>query len=218
MDPTQLMGIVKLTDFKSAVKKRTKKVPLPIIAHARLVQEINFVQKRLQEFMRIGKERVQREQNKKAAVANNTAVTCSCCFDDNARGDMIECSWNGHLFCVDCLQNYAKNQVFGTGNFGINAETRKPNLDLLCFHPDGCKSNFERAMIEKAFPPDLLKKYDAMQCQISIEAAGLNNELSSCPGCGFQAALPETQRIFQCPDCMLESCRDCGEPAHIPLR
>lgn len=43
---------------------------------------------------------------------------------------------------------------------------------------------------------------------------------SSCPKCGYQADLPENLVVFQCPveDCRYESCRHCGQAAHVPLR
>lgn len=43
---------------------------------------------------------------------------------------------------------------------------------------------------------------------------------SSCPKCGIQAEIPQAQMIFQCPEasCGQETCKLCGEPAHIPLK
>ncbi len=41
---------------------------------------------------------------------------------------------------------------------------------------------------------------------------------SKCPKCDFQAIAPETEQIFYCPECRYESCRRCGEAAHIPFR
>ena len=43
---------------------------------------------------------------------------------------------------------------------------------------------------------------------------------STCPKCNYQAELPPTQMIFHCPavECGQETCRKCGEPAHIPLK
>lgn len=43
---------------------------------------------------------------------------------------------------------------------------------------------------------------------------------SSCPKCNYQAELPPTQMIFHCPvaECGQETCKKCGEPAHIPVK
>ena len=41
---------------------------------------------------------------------------------------------------------------------------------------------------------------------------------SKCPKCDFQAIVPETEQIFDCPQCQHQSCRKCGEDPHIPLR
>ena len=85
---------------------------------------------------------------------------------------MVSCRDEGHLFCVDCLKAYAENSVFGAGNLGIDKETKQPALELKCFHSDGCCSGFNRSALEKALPESLFKKYDEIQFQVSLEAAG----------------------------------------------
>ena len=50
-----------------------------------------------------------------------------------------------------------------------------------------------------------------------LEEAGLKG-LCKCLHCDFQASLPESAMIFQCPSSEFESCRKCGEESHIPLR
>lgn len=138
---------------------------------------------------------------------------------------MVACRDEGHLFCVDCLKSYAENQLFGQGNLGIDKATKQPALELKCFYGggggggDGCSSGFQRELLEKSLPARTLKKYDDVQCQISVGKAGLD-DLCSCPKCDFQAALPPNEKVFRCPvaSCGFESCRDCGEAAHVPLR
>lgn len=52
-----------------------------------------------------------------------------------------------------------------------------------------------------------------------MKAAGIE-DLEFCPFCDF-ATIPITDnKIFQClnPDCMKESCRQCKETSHVPLR
>ncbi len=59
-----------------------------------------------------------------------------------------------------------------------------------------------------------------MQAKAQIEQAGLGGNLAMCPKCGYQAEVPETQNIFECPveGCHFVSCRKCGKKSHIPLR
>lgn len=113
-------------------------------------------------------------------------------------------------------------QVFGNGNLGVDKATKKPALELKCFYggDGGCISGFHRACLEKSFPKRTLCKYDEIQFQITVERAGLNDDMCSCPKCGFQASLPPSMKVFHCPDasCGYESCRECGEASHIPLR
>ena len=163
--------------------------------------------------------RKNRENNKKIVQNNGTGVDCSCCYDAYAFQDMIPCKNEGHLFCVDCVKSFAENQIFGAGNLGVDAKSKKPALELQCFHADGCGSGFHRSYLEKALPSKTMKKYDEIQFQISVEQAGLD-ELGSCPKCEFQALVPATQKLFLCPvvGCGFESCRECGEESHIPLR
>ena len=204
---------------RTTVKISRKKSTQPLITDETLKEEIQYVQNKLQEWIQIARGKTDRKINREKALADHTAMDCSCCFEEVAVQDMVSCRDQGHLFCVDCLKAYAENSIFGAGNLGIDKETKQPALELKCFHSDGCSSGFNRSALETALPPKSLQKYDEIQFQVSIEAAGIN-DMCSCPKCGFQAALPPTQKVFQCPniDCRYESCRECGEAAHIPLR
>jgi len=193
-----------------------------LVSNEILLEEIRFVKTKLREWM--DAQRLKREQKvaQERAQQQGTALECGCCFDSYPFEAMVACRDEGHLFCTDCLKLYAEQQVFGQGNLGIDKKTKQPALELLCCYGggDGCSSGFHRGCLEKALPPKTLQKYDEVQFQISIERAGLSHNVCSCPKCGFQADVPETQRVFQCPvaECGYASCRDCGEAAHIPLR
>lgn len=52
-----------------------------------------------------------------------------------------------------------------------------------------------------------------------VKAAGIEN-LESCPFCDFATIPNPESKLFQClnPDCMKESCRQCKETSHVPLR
>lgn len=52
-----------------------------------------------------------------------------------------------------------------------------------------------------------------------VKAAGIE-DLEMCPFCDFATIPAEADKIFRClnPECMKESCRQCKEPSHIPLK
>ena len=125
-----------------------------------------YVTFKLDAWQKDAKVHYDRQKNKEASQREGTGVECSCCFDKCAIGDMVSCRDEGHLFCCDCLQAFAENQIFGAGNLGIDPETKKPALELMCFHGDGCRSGFGRACLEKALPIKTIEKYDSIQFQI----------------------------------------------------
>jgi TRIAD3 protein (E3 ubiquitin-protein ligase RNF216) len=219
MSQQQIEELEQLANTSNVVLKTHRRNYQSFVTDAILAEEVNFVETKLSTWMASMEKRANRAQNKKNAQATHTGMECSCCFDEVAVEDMVSCRDEGHLFCVDCLKSFAETQIFGMGNLGIDKETKKRSLELKCFHSDGCASGFGRSGLEKALPKRSLEKYDEVQFILSVEVAGLD-DIVSCPNCGYQAALQPSQRVFKCPviDCLYESCRECGEAAHIPLR
>lgn len=126
--------------------------------------------------------------------------------------EMIKC-YEGHLFCMDCLRRYAEEKVFGNGDLG-----KKGCTELCCMDMSGCQSFFSREQLLKSLSEKVMKRYDELQTTLVLEKAGLVDDICKCPKCDFQASLPESQNVLQCPACGFESCRKCGEESHIPLR
>jgi len=215
----QICGAASRTPTLKKPRKQNCKVA---VSNNILEEEIRFVKNKLLEYMETQSKRRERLKAQEEAQKEGTAVECSCCFDSYPFDDMVACREEAHLFCSDCLKMYVQNQVFGQGNLGIDKRTKQPALELLCCYggdAEGCSSGFDRHYLEKALPPKTLKKYDEVQFTVSIQRAGLST-VCSCPKCGFQADVPETQKVFQCPvvECSYASCRECGEASHIPLR
>jgi TRIAD3 protein (E3 ubiquitin-protein ligase RNF216) len=220
LDDDQMKRMNDLIKYpKAALKTPRRSMPAPLVTDMTLLDEMVYVKQKQEEWMDIARQRSNRQKNKVACQRAGTAMECSCCYDNVAIGDMVACRDEGHLFCVDCLKSFAENQVFGSGNLGFDKEKKQPALELKCFHGDGCSSGFNRACLEKALPLKVLRKHDELQFQVSIERAGLSDVIE-CPKCGFQAALDASLKVFSCPveDCQYESCRDCREAAHVPLR
>lgn len=199
-------------------RKSSRKRMVPRVTDPILQEEMRYAQGKLQDFMDIGRKHDSMEKKQKLAKAMGVAMDCSCCYDGYDIDDMVACTREGHLFCVGCLKQYAESQIFGVGNLGVDRETKKPAHELKCFHGD-CSSGFDRPTLEKALPERTLKKYDEIQFNISLQAAGLAN-MVTCPKCEFQAELPYDQKFLVCPvdTCKYESCRECGEAAHVGIR
>jgi TRIAD3 protein (E3 ubiquitin-protein ligase RNF216) len=188
-----------------------------MVTEATLVREVQYVQQKVQEWLETIRIRQQRQHDKEVSQREGTAVECLCCFDSYPLEDMVACKFEGHLFCRDCLKSYAENLLFGQNNLGMDKRfPQKPALELQCFYSDDCCSGFEREFLKKALPPKTLETYDKIQFEVSIQRAGVPT--AKCPKCQFQADVPPEQKIFSCPACEYESCRECGEAAHIPLR
>ncbi|KAL7570694.1 hypothetical protein ACA910_017818 [Epithemia clementina (nom. ined.)] len=189
-----------------------------VVTDAILLEEMEYVRQKVQDWLDMASNHIQRKHNQEKAQSTNTGVECMCCFDNFLIEDMCACRDEGHLFCVDCLQGFADSQIFGLGHLGAaDKETKQPAMELLCFHAD-CQSGFSRDILEKALPRATLEKYDELQFQIAVQAAALTN-LVTCPKCEFQVQVdsnPEAQRQFTCPmdDCKFESCRLCRLPWH----
>ena len=124
------------------------------------------------------------------------------------------------MFCKACIVQYVESQVFGSGNLGIDKETKKPALEIKCCEGSGCSSGFPEEILQNVLPPKTWEKYSEMQARAQIEQAGLGANLAMCPKCGYQAEVPQMQNIFECPveSCQFRSCRKCGKASHIPLR
>ena len=189
----------------------------PTISDEILKQEVEFVETKLKEWIQSVEHNMNLRAKRQIAIREGSAVDCGCCFDQFVFDEMLQCR-DGHLFCRDCLSSYVENQVFANGNFGVNTKTKEPNLELVCFHGDGCAAGFDRHILVIALKPAVLQKYDELQTRVSLAKAGLDQSMCTCPKCGFSAEIPETQNVFACLLCGFESCRHCWEPSHIPLR
>lgn len=141
-----------------------------------LIEEIAFVSHKIREWTNEVETTMQRYSARKCAIEEGSALECPCCYEQVAPDELVACQ-DAHLFCLDCLSNYATNKVFSNGSFGVHPETKAPALELLCFHGDGCSSGFDRFMLQKALKPKILERYDELQSQLSLEQAGLRDTI-----------------------------------------
>jgi E3 ubiquitin-protein ligase RNF216 len=239
-------------------KRRTISKMVTSITDEILKEEVSFARQKLSQWMASVEKKIQLKSARTRAQAAGTAIECTCCCEKVCVEEMTHCN-AGHMLCMDCLRSYAEHQIFGSGNFGVDRETKKPALDLKCCHGDGCNASFPERFLQITLTEKALEKYNELQFSISVEKAGLKEEMrsvavslwiqalsflllcvarcpskpsltlpclcpifdhSSCPKCGFQAHVPDTQMVFECPmsTCLFHSCRKCQQESHIPLR
>jgi hypothetical protein len=138
-----------------------------------LIEEISYVKQKESEWTEEVNMRLARKDSRAAAEKAGATIECPCCCVDVALEEMIACREEGHLFCVDCLRRFAENQIFSMGSFGVDRKTKKPATDLLCMHSDGCSSGFDITHLRKALPDKIMAKYNELQYQAAVDAAGI---------------------------------------------
>ena len=193
---------------KSITLKRPRQRIQQVVISNELKEEIEFINEKLKEARTIVAQIKARVLAREEARLKNMLRECGCCCDEFASMEMTKCTY-GHEFCVDCLRKYAEEQLFGL---------QRPTL--LCMNVgDNCSGTFRQTELERSLSKRALLKWNEASFQQAMEAAGLTN-IAKCPKCEFQAELPETEMVFHCPaqGCGFESCRKCGEEAHVPLK
>eukprot|EP00899_Mesostigma_viride_P028474 jgi/Mesvir1/8811/Mv02712-RA.1 len=134
-------------------------------------------------------------------------VDCGCCYGDYPIQLMVQCQ-QAHLFCRDCVKRFVEEVLFGT----TRAERGLP-----CRSTDGCEALIPESQLQAALPPGLLEKFERKCVADSVQRAQLPG-LTNCHACEYAAELPEGSSILDCPNCNKQTCKGCGEEAHIPLR
>ncbi|KAK7065166.1 hypothetical protein SK128_014878 [Halocaridina rubra] len=143
-------------------------------------------------------------------LAENLSIECGICLEENILGiDTSTCSAykNEHTYCNQCIKRYVEAQI-GQG------------LSVFKCMEGYCSAEFSLRMLKKLIDPPVFAKLCERRQQEEIAASGLEN-LESCPFCPYMVSMPnEDDKIFKClnPDCLIDSCRKCKEPSHIPFR
>ncbi|XP_071482028.1 E3 ubiquitin-protein ligase RNF216-like [Diadema antillarum] len=166
--------------------------------HPELQKEVDFIKKLMKNEDEKSDYQVALRLNEDQYEKEGQMIECGCCYMEVTFENMVQCL-EGHLFCRTCLQSYTKEAVFGQG---------KATLSCL---EDGCDSVFPRSQLEKTLSSEILAKYDERVVEESIQLAEVDN-LLRCPNCNYAAVLDADHKIFSCPECHEETCRDCKEP------
>lgn len=57
--------------------------------------------------------------NEEEYEVQGQCIECPCCCNECPFEKMVQC-YEGHLACESCLQQYAKESVFGQGKVGFS--------------------------------------------------------------------------------------------------
>ena len=171
-----------------------------------LVQELQWI-KTLDRNEQFENDRELAEQiNEQMAAEDGTLLECGCCFSEYAFESIVQCS-EGHLFCKNCLKQYVETTVFADGKSNLNCMSTS----------ESCCGFFPGSMLRSSLPIKVLEKYEEAYARDSIQSAKI--ELISCYNCQVQVDMSDNAGIImRCPCCYEETCKLCGEEAHIPLK
>lgn len=194
-----------LENFPKHMKSKRKVLPLPSCDNIPLLQELAYIKHKKEILNYIKKKEEAERQERILAKENGQLKTCQCCFDDEVMPRDIVCCDKQHEFCKTCVKKSAEVQI-GLGK-----------LNFPCL--EDCQEEFCLKTLQIVLPPNMFSKMALKKQLEEIKAAGIE-DLISCPFCDFATILPPTEKIFRClnEECMKESCRECKEPSHIPLR
>ncbi|KAK2381400.1 RING/U-box superfamily protein [Trifolium repens] len=135
--------------------------------------------------------------------------TCDICFDTFSKDD-IKSSWCGHLFCIDCWNQYIDTNIDDRNCF-----------DLRCPQPS-CNAVVDEDMIRQLASESRKIKYDRFLIRSYVET-NKNRKLKWCPApdCGYAIDfdLPDSSsRLNYDVTCLCyhSFCWNCGEEAHAP--
>jgi len=173
---------------------------LPAKLHKDVIKEKDFVKSYLQKQSELADYATALRMNAKQYEEEGQLIECGCCFGEVVFEQVTQCI-EGHLFCKECLQSYAREAIYGAGKMQLTCMT------------EGCKSMFPQSQLRLALSDDMMAKYQERLQDESIKMAELP-DLVKCPFCDFAAEVPAEDKVFKCqnPECMKETCRYCKEP------
>lgn len=173
--------------------------------HPILIEEIQFVIDQKRKDLEAKDFELATEINNVMAEEEGVLFECGCCYIEYSFESMIQCS-EGHLFCKKCIQSYVEEMIFGNNNSTLTCISSS----------EKCNGTFPQSMLQLALPEKTFERYSTLMTQNELKKANVNN-LGTCYNCHFQAEVSDG-KVLHCPQCNRETCVECGEVAHIPLK
>jgi adenylate kinase family enzyme len=195
---------------KLSLRMAAKNLPRPSRDMDEVLEaEVEYIRRKRAEENEQKDKKIAEELNYQLAEEEHALMECGCCYSEYPFEALVQCT-EAHLFCKTCLQHYAEQTVFGNGQ-----------SVLKCMHSSGaeqCPGIFTETMLRQSLPEKVLSKYSEAQMRDVLKGAEID-DLVSCHNCDFQASMGEDAgKVLHCPMCNLDTCRECGEVAHIPLK
>jgi len=190
------------------IKTPRKYTTLRTIANIELMKEVEFAKVHEKQQQEDSDRKKAEEQLIEEATLEGALITCGVCYCEQAFELMVQCA-DGHLFCRDCLKNWAQEQLFGLGKTSLKCMSQE----------EACTETFPEDQLKAALPEKVFEKYQEAVAKDVLEKAQLP-DLVKCPFCEFLAELAQEDKVFPCPNpaCLKESCRLCQRESHIPKR
>ncbi|KAK4872689.1 hypothetical protein RN001_014718 [Aquatica leii] len=188
------------------MKSTRQKCLMPeVITNIPLLQEIAFFEHQSEILVYLNEKKLQDQVERAQTKAAGLMKTCFCCFDDEVMPKEVVTCEVGCVFCKSCVQKGVE-VVFGEGK-----------LDFACL--SDCSSYFSLQALQAVLTPKMFSAIALKKQVQEVKAAGID-DLESCPFCEFVTIPARDDKLFRClnPECMKESCRQCKEPSHVPLR
>ena len=91
-------------------------------------------------------------------------LTCECCYGDYPFEDMVSCSEGNHLFCGNCVKDYAKEQLYGNDR-----------SEFKCMSSDGCIGWYTDGMMKKALSPRTMANVEKHAFRREVMMNGSDN-------------------------------------------
>ncbi|KAF5272774.1 hypothetical protein FQA39_LY07801 [Lamprigera yunnana] len=198
----------KLSSVSRSLYMKSKRAICPMpetITNIPLLQEIVFYEHQDEIEQYLKEKRLKDEEERAHAKACGIMQTCLCCYDDEVMPRDIYTCQEGCIFCKDCIKKGVE-VAFGDGK-----------LNFLCL--GNCTSYFSLQVLQAVLEPKMFSIIALKKQVEEVKAAGIE-DLETCPFCDFATIPNRDDKLFRClnPVCMKESCRQCKEPSHIPLR
>lgn len=173
-----------------------------------LAAEISWLRKRKHAEVESKDKAMAEELNYQLASDENALMECGCCYAEYPFEQLVQCT-EAHLFCKQCLQRYAEQTLFGDG---------RTTLKCMNTMGDPCPGVFTESMLRASLSEKVLAKFSEAQTRDILKAAQIE-DLVTCHDCQYQVSMStDAGKVMHCPQCNKDTCRECGDEAHIPLK
>lgn len=121
--------------------------------------------------------------------------------------------WWKEIICVDCLKQHLHTQMFPHESENKDVKYKFPSMTVKCWAP-GCPATLTHHVVQKYADYEVFRIYDLALCQRSLHDLDSIMKCATlgCPGAEWiDPVLSANSKIFLCPVCHQQTCRDCDD-------